>query len=322
MNDSGDLPFMPFAKPSIGDDEIAEITQVLQSGWLTTGPRTAWGEADLAAYVGRKSVLCLSSATAGLHLAFAALDLKPGDEVITTPLTFVASLNTIVLAGGVPVLVDVDPSTLNMNAELLADAIGPRTRAIMPVHFAGLPVDLDPVYALAERHGLRVIEDCAHAIGAEHRGLKLGSHGNMCVFSLQAIKHLTTGDGGIITLPSKALYDRCKLLRWYGIDRDKRNYQGKDFRLESDVTEYGFKMHMNDLSATLGLANLPHLDRILAGTVKPPIPWKLMGESDAQARQAAMEAENIVKNAAWREALLADSYRQMRHSVADTTGPE
>ena len=172
-----------------------------------------------------------------------------------------------------PKWVDVDPKNANINLQDLKYKLSPNTKVIQFVHWGGTPVDLDGIKEVVEfayeRFGFRpmVIEDAAHAIGSEWKGRRIGSleSGNICVFSTQAIKHLTTGDGGIITLPSKSLYDRCKLLRWYGIDRDKRNYQGKDFRLESDVTEYGFKMHMNDLSASLGLANLPHLDRILAG---------------------------------------------------------
>src|SRR5277367_1863412 len=150
--------FLPFARPDLQSEEIDEVVAVLKSGWLTTGPRvqrfeTAWKE-----YLAAPHALAVSSATAGLHLAMLALDLQPGDEVITTPLTFAATLNTIVLAGGTPVLVDVDPATFNIDVDRIAGAIGPRTKAIAPVHFAGLPVDLDPLYALAGKHGLRVIE--------------------------------------------------------------------------------------------------------------------------------------------------------------------
>src|SRR5579883_149469 len=174
--------FLPFSKPSISRAAIDEVVACLESGWITTGPRVAKFTEALKEYLGAPHVLPLASATAGLHLALLALDLQPGDEVITTPLTFAATLNTIVLAGGKPVLVDIDPQTLNMDMNLLEHAITDRTRVIMPVHFAGLPVDLDPLYALAERHGLRVLEDAAHAIGTEYKDKRIGSRGDTQVF--------------------------------------------------------------------------------------------------------------------------------------------
>ncbi len=167
--------FLPFSRPSISREAINEVVACLESGWITTGPRVKKFEDELKRYFNAPHALALSSATAGLHLALLALELKPGDEVITTPMTFAASLNTIVLAGGSPVLVDVEPDTYNMDVSKLAGAITPKTRAIMPVHFAGLPVDLDPLYALAEKHGLRVIEDAAHAIGTEYKGKRIGA---------------------------------------------------------------------------------------------------------------------------------------------------
>src|SRR3990172_4873501 len=183
MSNSPNEDFLPFSRPSISQAAIDEVVTCLKSGWITTGPRVKQFEKDLKAYLGAPVALCLASATAGLHLVLTALKLKPGDEVITTPMTFAATLNTIVLAGGRPVCVDVEPGTYNMDVTRLADAIGERTRAIMPIHFAGLPVDLDPLYALAKKHGLRVIEDAAHAIGTEYSGRRISAFGDTQVFS-------------------------------------------------------------------------------------------------------------------------------------------
>ena len=160
---------------------------------------------------------------------------------------------------------DVDLETANISLEDLKNKLNERTKVIYLVHWGGCPVDLDALDIICEVHKLKygfkpmVVEDCAHAFGAEFRGEKLGNHGNICIYSTQAIKHLTTGDGGIIVLPNERLYERCKLLRWFGIDRDKRNYKGKDLRLEHDIAEFGYKFHMNDINATIGLHNLPHI---------------------------------------------------------------
>ena len=171
-------PFLPFVKPSISEAAIAEVTDSIRSGWLTTGPKVKRFEAALAEYVDAPSAVTVSSATAGLHLVLAAMELAPGDEVITTPLTFVATANSIVSAGGKPRFVDVDPKTFNLDVHQVEEAINEKTRAIMPVHFAGLAVDLDPLYELAKKHNLPVIEDAAHAIGSEYKNRKIGSFGD------------------------------------------------------------------------------------------------------------------------------------------------
>ena len=181
MNAPGD--FLPFSRPTLSESAIQEVEDGLRSGWSTRGPRVERFEGALKDYLFAPHALALSSATAGLHLALLAMELKPGDEVITTPLTFVATANTIVEAGATPVFVDVDPETLNLDVERVAAAITERTRVLKPVHFAGLPVDQDALYALAGRHGLRVLEDAAHAIGSEHRGRRIGSFGDTQVFS-------------------------------------------------------------------------------------------------------------------------------------------
>ena len=256
MNDD----FLPFARPSISRAAIDEVVACLESGWITTGPRVQKFEQALKQYLGAPHVLALSSATAGLHLALVALDLQPGDEVITTPMTFAATLNTIVVAGGRPVLVDVEPHTYNMDVTRVADAIGERTRAIMPIHFAGLPVDLDPLYALAAKHGLRVIEDAAHAIGTEYRGRRIGAFGDTQVFSFHPNKNITTGEGGAIATRDEKYAARLALLRFHGMDREAWNRFGKTGSQHYEIVEPGYKYNMMDIQAALGLHQLPALD--------------------------------------------------------------
>ncbi|MFL6623936.1 MAG: DegT/DnrJ/EryC1/StrS family aminotransferase [Sulfurifustis sp.] len=255
--------FLPFARPSISRAAIDEVVACLESGWITTGPRVKKFEELLKEYLGAPHVLALSSATAGLHIALVALDLQPGDEVITTPLTFAATLNTIVLAGGRPVLVDVERDTYNLDVARLARAITRRTRAIVPVHFAGLPVDLDPLYALAEKHGVRVIEDAAHAIGTEYTGRRIGSFGDTQVFSFHPNKNITTGEGGAIATRDARLAERMQLLRFHGMDREAWNRFGKTGNQHYEIVEPGYKYNMMDLQAALGLHQLPELDRFI-----------------------------------------------------------
>ncbi len=260
MTDTSEQPFLSFARPSLDDGEYREVQACLESGWLTTGPRAQRFEGAIADYLGRPRALAVSSATAGLHLALAALDFKPGDEVITTPLTFVATLNTIVLAGGTPVLVDVDPATLNMDVNRLESAITGRTRAIVPVHFAGLPVDLDPLYELAESRNLRVVEDCAHAIGAEYKGRKIGGFGDTQVFSFHPNKNMTTGEGGAVVSRDAELLRRVEIMRFHGIDRDAFSRFTKSGSQNYDVVAPGYKYNMMDIQAAMGLHQLPKLD--------------------------------------------------------------
>jgi dTDP-4-amino-4,6-dideoxygalactose transaminase len=256
--------FLPFSRPSISREAIDEVVACLESGWITTGPRVKRFEAALQAYLGAPHVLALSSATAGLHLALLALELRPGDEVITTPMTFAATLNTIVLAGGTPVLVDVEPHTYNMDVQRLPTAITPRSRAILPVHFAGLPVDLDPLYAFADRNRLRVIEDAAHAIGSEYRGRRIGSFGDTQVFSFHPNKNITTGEGGCLATRDERLAERVSLLRFHGMDREAWDRFGKKGNQHYEIVMPGLKYNMMDMQAALGLHQLPALDGFVA----------------------------------------------------------
>jgi dTDP-4-amino-4,6-dideoxygalactose transaminase len=255
--------FLPFAKPAIRDKELKEVQACLESGWLTTGPRVEKFEAALKAYFGQEHVITVSSATAGLHLALLTLKLQPGDEVITTAMTFVATLNTIEHAGGRPVLVDIDPKTYNMDLNQVERAITPRTRAIMPVHYAGAPVDLDALYALAEKHNLTVIEDCAHAMGTEYKGKRLGSFGHIQVFSFHPNKNMTTGEGGCIVTSDKDALAHMKIFRFHGIAKDSFNRYAKDGSPFYDVIAPGFKYNMMDIQAALGIHQLADLDQFI-----------------------------------------------------------
>lgn len=270
---------IPLFKVFMSEDVVKPLTDVVMSGFITQGQKVEEFENLLKEYIGNPYILSLNSATAGLTLALRLLKkanphinwsgLNDNDIVLTPALTCFATTAAI-LANNVNIRwLDVDPNTVNINIDDLKNKLTANTKVIYVVHWGGNPVDLDALkevqeYSL-EKFGFKpmIVEDCAHAFGAEYNGKKIGSNENICVFSLQAIKHLTTGDGGIITLPNEELYERCKLLRWYGIDRDKRNYGGKDFRLENDIVEYGYKFHMNDINATIGIYNLPHMDGIL-----------------------------------------------------------
>jgi dTDP-4-amino-4,6-dideoxygalactose transaminase len=252
--------FLPFARPSISREAINEVVACLESGWITTGPRVQKFEDELRRYLQAPHALALASATAGLHLALTALELQAGDEVITTPMTFAATLNTIVLSGGKPVLVDVEPDTYNMDVSRLAQAITPRTRAIVPVHFAGLPVDLDPLYELAHQRGLRVIEDAAHAIGTEYKGKRIGAFGDTQVFSFHPNKNITTGEGGCVATRDDKLAEQIALLRFHGMDREAWNRFGKAGSQHYEIVTPGYKYNMMDIQAALGLHQLPALD--------------------------------------------------------------
>ncbi len=252
--------FLPFSRPAISQAAIDEVVACIKSGWITTGPRVKQFEDDLTAYCGAPHCLALSSATAGLHLVLAALDLKPGDEVITTPMTFAATLNTIVLTGGKPVLVDVEPGTYNMDVTKIEKAVTKKTRAIMPVHFAGLPVDMDPLYDIAKKHSLRVIEDAAHAIGTEYRGKRIGSFGDIQVFSFHPNKNMTTGEGGCVVTRDEKMVEQVALLRFHGMDREAWNRFGKKGSQHYEIIAPGYKYNMMDMQAALGIHQLKQLD--------------------------------------------------------------
>ena len=251
--------FLPFSRPTISQEAIDDVVACLKSGWITTGPRVQQFTEALQAYFDAPYALPLLSATTGLHLALLAMNLQPGDEVITTPLTFAATLNTIVLAGGKPVLVDIDPRTLNMDLNLVEKAITKRTRVIMPVHFAGLPLDMDALYDMANRHGLRVLEDAAHAIGTEYKGKRIGSFGDVQVFSFHPNKNITTIEGGCVVTRDKEFADQIGRLRFHGMDRQAWNRYGKSGTQDYEIVLPGYKSNMTDVQAAIGLHQLKDL---------------------------------------------------------------
>lgn len=266
--------FKVFMSPDVKDPLIS----TLYSGMITQGQRVEDFEKSLSDMFNHPYILTLNSATSGLTMALrmikeefevAGIHESPDDEVLSVPLTCMAT-NIPIMANNMKIKwVDVDKTTGLIDLVDLENKITQKTKIIMFVHWGGYPVDLDEINKILDRKekeiGFRpkIIEDCAHAFLSEYKGKKLGTTGNYAVFSLQAIKHLTTCDGGLLFCPNKESYDKGKLLRWYGIDRNKRNYKGKDFRLEADVTDWGYKFHMNDVNAVIGLYNLPHIPSLI-----------------------------------------------------------
>jgi dTDP-4-amino-4,6-dideoxygalactose transaminase len=250
--------FLNFSPPSIGEEEINEVADTLRSDWITTGPKTKRFEEDFAAYVQAPGALALNSCTAGLHTAIVVSGAGPGDEVITTPLTFTATVNCIEHVGARPILVDVSPDTLNIDPEKVAAAVTPRTRVIMPVHLAGHPVDMDPLLDLARQKKLLVIEDAAHALPAKYRGRFIGSGENPVAFSFYANKNLSTGEGGMLTGTPDFLKE-AKVISLHGMSRDawKRYEKGGGWFYE--VVMPGFKYNMSDIQACIGLWQLRKL---------------------------------------------------------------
>lgn len=257
---SGEQEFLPFVRPCISEKTIADVVECLRSGWIATGPKVQILEKKLQEYLGAPHAQLVTSATAGLQLVLLALGVGPGDEVITTPMTFVATLNVIALCGAKPVLVDVAPGTYNIDVTQIESKITPKTKVIMPVHFAGLSVDLDPLYALAKKYNLRVVEDAAHAIGSEYKGKKIGSFGDIQVFSFHPCKNMTTAEGGCIASRDDELANKINRMRFHGIDRDAWNRYSKGGSQHFDVILPGHKYNMSDLQATIGLDQLDQLD--------------------------------------------------------------
>lgn len=252
--------FLVFGAPRIGEEEIAEVAASMRSGWLGTGPKVARFEADFARYTGAAHTAAVSSCTAALHLSMLAAGLKPGDEVITTPLTFAATVNSIIHAGATPVLADVDPATMNLDPACAAEKITSRTRAILPVHFAGRPCDMESFTALAEAHGLRLIEDCAHAIETRRRGRHAGTFGDFGCFSFYVTKNVITGEGGMVTARNEDLAARIKMLALHGMSRDAWKRFSDEGYKHYLVLACGYKYNMMDLQAAIGLHQLARVE--------------------------------------------------------------
>jgi dTDP-4-amino-4,6-dideoxygalactose transaminase len=250
--------FLPFAPPTVGEEEIAEVVDTLRSQWITTGPKTAQFERDFAARLGAPGALALNSCTAGLHTALVTAGIGRNDEVITSTLTFAASANVAEHVGARPVLVDVEPDTLQMDPEGVRTAITPKTRAIVVVHYGGHPADLDPIEAIAAEHGLLVVEDAAHALPARYRGRMIGSGTNPTAFSFYATKNLTTGEGGMLT-GDPAFLRRARTVSLHGMSRDGWNRYAEGGRWFYEIEMPGFKYNMTDIQAALGLCQLRKL---------------------------------------------------------------
>jgi len=253
--------FLPFSIPGIEEDDIQAVCETLRSGWITTGPKATAFEKATADYVGAPYACALTSGTAGWHCVGHALNLKAGDEVIMPSMTWVSDANVVELLGATPVFVDVDRGTMLSSPEAMEAAITPRTRALLPVHFAGAPVDLDAYRTLADKHGLALIEDAAHAIGTTYKGRKIGSQGT-AIFSFHPIKNMTTAEGSIVTTHDEEIYNAVKRFKFHGLGKDAWDrYSKTGAGTVAEVVEPGLKYNMPDMMASLGLTQLAKLDR-------------------------------------------------------------
>jgi len=255
--------FLPFHVPEIGQEEIDAVVDTLRSGWLTTGPKVRAFEAAFAQYVGVPYAVAVNSCTAALHLALAAIELRPGDEVIVPTFTFAATAEVVEYFKARPVLVDSEPDTLNLDPRHLERCITPRTRAVIPVHFAGQPCDMDAIGELARAHGLAVIEDSAHALPAYYRGAMAGTLGDVGCFSFYATKTITTGEGGMAVTNNPQYADRIRALSLHGISRDAWKRYTAQGSWYYEIEAPGFKYNLTDIAASLGLAQLAKCERFL-----------------------------------------------------------
>jgi dTDP-4-amino-4,6-dideoxygalactose transaminase len=256
--------FLVFGAPTIGEEEIAEAAASLRSGWIGTGPKVQQFERMLAEYIGIEHVRCVASCTASLFLGMQVAGIGPGDEVIVPSMTFVASANAVEHTGATPVLVDCDPRTGIIDLDAVEAAITPRTRAVMPVHLAGRPVDLDRLNAIRDRHDLLVVEDAAHAIGAQWRGRQIGSHGNLTAYSFYVTKNITTIEGGALATPRRDVAEAVERLALHGLSVGAwQRFSDVGFK-HYEVVQPGFKYNLTDVQAALGLHQLPRLDEWIA----------------------------------------------------------
>lgn len=255
---------IPYALPYIGEEEIQQVVSAIRSNWLTRGPKTSEFETQFAAYVETSYAIGLNSCTAGLHLAQLVLGIGRGDEVITTPYTFIATVNTIIHTGATPIFVDIDPITMNLDPTLLEKAITSRTKAIIPVHFAGFPCEMDSIKRLADRYNLRIIEDAAHAMYTKYKGRPVGSIGDMTCFSFYVTKNLATGEGGMVTTADEELADRIRIMSLHGMSKNAWNRYSEKGAWYYEVDYPGYKYNMTDIQAALGLVQLKKLDQMQA----------------------------------------------------------
>src|SRR5688572_3246898 len=252
--------FIPFHKPAIGEEEIRSVVETLRSGWLTTGPKVKLFEAEFASYTGSSHALAVNSATAALHLALEAVGIKSGDEVIVPTMTFTATAEVVLYLGARPVLVDCRTDDLNIDVDRIEAAISNNTKAIVPVHIAGRPCAMDQILAIAQRHGLRVIEDAAHALPASHCGRKVGAIGDITCFSFYATKTITTGEGGMATTNNPEWASRMRMMSLHGISHDAWDRYTEQGSWYYEVLRPGYKYNMTDIAAALGIEQLKKCD--------------------------------------------------------------
>lgn len=268
--------FLVFGKPYVGKEEIKEVVDTLKSGWWGTGPKAEKFEKEFATYVKSKYALALNSATAGLHLALKTLDVGPGDEVITTPLTFCSTVNVIIHCGATPVFADVDLDDWNIDPTKIEEKITKKTKVILPVHLHGRPCNMDAILKIAKKHGLKVVEDAAHAAETRYHGKKVGSIGDLTVFSFYVTKNIATGEGGMITSNDKKLIDKARILSLHGLSRDAyKRYSVREYK-HYECLLPGFKYNMTDIQASLGIHQLARVEENAKIRQKY---WKMYDES-------------------------------------------
>lgn len=257
------MSFLPFSRPALGEEELAAVQAVFASGWITTGPQNAALEQAFCQLTGNQHAIAVSSATAGMHVTLMALGIQPGDEVITPSLTWVSTLNIITLLGATPVMIDVDRDNLMVSAEQIEAAITPRTRAIVPVHYAGAPADIDAIRVVSARHNIPLIEDAAHAVGCYYKGRHVGQQGT-AIFSLHAIKNITCAEGGIVVTDDAQLADRLRSLKFHGLGVDAYDRHTHGRKPQAEVIMPGFKYNLPDINAAIALVQLQKLPAINA----------------------------------------------------------
>lgn len=255
---------IPVLQPSIGQEEIDAVSEVMRSGWLGLGPKTEQFEREFAAFAGTRFASALNSGTAALHLALDVLKVGPGDEVIVPSMTFISTVHAVRYVGATPVFADIETDSLNISAEEIDRRITSRTKAVIVVHMGGHPCDMDAIHAVAQNHGIKVIEDAAHACGAAYKGHRIGSISELTCFSFHAVKNLTSGEGGAITCNAEWMDRKIRAKRWVGISRDTwmRSSTEKVYAWQYYVDDVGYKYHMNDLQAAIGLVQLGKLDQL------------------------------------------------------------
>jgi len=255
--------FLPFCLPSIGEEEKRELLDTLESGWLSTGPKTKRFEENIAKYVGSKHAIAVNSCTAALHLSLVTGGIEKGDEVITSPFTFASTANVVLHQGARPVFVDIDRKTFNIDPNKIEEAITPKTKAIIPVHFAGQPCEMDKILEIADTHGLKVFEDCAHSIGASYKGKMSGTHGDTGCYSFYAIKNMTTGEGGMLVTDNDDIAEKARIYSLHGISKDAWKRYTSSGSWYYELVYPGFKYNMMDIQASLGIHQLIKLSKFI-----------------------------------------------------------